>query len=169
MKQPSDARDFGAVHRFVSHDIRRVVIPRIGINKRGVEDRLQEAIRTLAALPDKERKWIYGQLTSWPETLREAIDMMAIALERVATGKSAYEDMRPSRPVPSAEAIDRMDKTLPWLVLLDERERKLVMARAFDVYWTKLAAKYGKSEYHVKKWYAQTIDKVWLAVSICND
>lgn len=163
MKQPSDARDFGSL---TFDNVRPIMAPTPRFTKRQVEMRLREAILTLAALPDKERKWVYGQLTSWPETLREAIDVMAVALDRVANGKSAYEDTKVSRPVPSPDAIDRMDETLPWLTLLSERERKLVMAKAFDVSWVKLAAKYGRTERTIQRWYETAIDVVWIAIAI---
>lgn len=149
----------------VSDNIRRVLAPEPQITKREVEERMHEAIRILAALPDRERKWVYSRLASWPETLREAIDVMAIALERVAEGKSAYEDMRPPRIVPSAEAIDQMDKTLPWLSLLDKRERQIVTARAFHVSWVKLAAKYGRTDRTIQRWHESAIDLVWVALA----
>jgi hypothetical protein len=93
--------------------------------------------------------------------MREAIDVMAIALDRVAEGKSAYEALREPRYVPTKEAIDRMDEALSWLTLLDDKQRTLITLRAFKVSWMKIAWRYGRSDTTVQRWYADAIDRMW--------
>lgn len=125
-----------------------------------VEERLHEAIRTLAALPDRERRFIYARQTSWPETLREAIDVIALALERIQQGKPAYVPLREPRYVPTKEAIDRMDEALDWLAWLDERGLNLVTLRAFRTPWIKIAWRYGRSDTTVQRWYKEALESV---------
>ena len=137
-----------------------------GLSWSETEERLSEAIRTLAALPDRERKWVYAKLSSWPEVLREAVDVMSLALERLRDGKvSAYEALAEPRWQPSKEAIDRLDETLPWLTLLDERELKIVTLRAFRVSWLKISWRYGRSDTTVQRWHHDAIERVRQAVA----
>lgn len=125
-----------------------------------IQVRLYEAIRTLHALPDRERKWIYGRMCNWPDTLREAVHIYAAALERLANKKTPFEDMREPPYVPTKEAIDRLDETLRWLTWLDKRELELITARAFKRAWLKIAWKYGRSDTTVQTWHRQALEKV---------
>lgn len=137
-----------------------------GLSWSAVEQRLSESIRTLAALPDRERKWVYAKLSSWPATLREAVDVMSLALERLRDGEvSAYEALAEPRWQPTKEMIDRLDRTLPWLTLLDERELKIVTLRAFRVSWLKISWRYGRSDTTVQRWHREAIERVRRAVS----
>mgnify|MGYP001549354359 CR=1 FL=1 len=132
-----------------------------GLSWSETDERLCEAIRTLAALPDRERKWVYAKLSSWPEVLREAVDVMGLALERLRDGKiSAYEALTEPRWLPTKEMIDRLDETLPWLTLLDERELKIVTLRAFRVSWLKISWRYGRSDTTVQRWHREAIERV---------
>lgn len=124
-----------------------------------VEAAINEAIRTLCALPD--RTPVYARVTWWPETLREAADVWANA---VAQG--GYERMRPGPSRPSGDAIDRMLPVLDWLRNLDDRARAVIWARAFGVPWWKLASRFGRSEDTVQRWHRSAIDLVlsWLKI-----
>lgn len=125
-----------------------------------VEDRLHEAISTLAALPDRERRYIYAKQSHWPETLPEAIDVMAKALERVRDGKSAFELPRAPRPTPTKEAIGRMDEALDWLAWLDRRALGVMMARALGAGWHSIAGRFRVSDRTVQRWHDAAVDTV---------
>ncbi len=118
-----------------------------------VEATINEAIRTLCALPD--RNPVYARVTWWPDTLREAADVWANA---VAEG--GYERMRAAPSRPSADAIDRMLPVLAWLKPLTDRERSVIWARAFGAPWWRIASKWGKSEDTVQRWHRAAIDAV---------
>ena len=132
--------------------------PRMTLDE--IESRLHEAIRTLAALPDKERAWLYPKLTSWPLIPVDESDGIARALERVAAGKSAWALPSVKRPPPTPSAIDRMLPTLEWLKFTDKRGRKLIQERAFGVPFYKLAGKFGRSEYLVEKWNREALKQI---------
>lgn len=125
-----------------------------------IEERLLEAIQTLAALPDRERKWLHARGAAWPEPLREAVDVMTQAFDRIRAGKSAYEALPPPRVTPTADAITRMDDTLPWLQWLDHDERRILTLRAFDMMWIRIAWRFKTSVYFVKKRYYSAIFRV---------
>jgi hypothetical protein len=94
------------------------------------------------------------------EMPREAIDVIAQALERIQQGKPAYEPLREPRDVPRKEAIDRMDEALDWLAWLDERGLNLVKLRAFRTPWIKIAWRYGRSDTTVQRWYREALQSV---------
>lgn len=123
---------------------------------RDIADQLHEAIRTLAALPDRERRYLNNRVTAWPEPLREIGEVFAVAVE--AGGR--HEDMRARRDPPSPEAIDRMLPCLMWLRWLDRRQRQVVTGRAHRIAWWKLGAKAGRSEQTMQRWHAEAISIV---------
>ena len=129
-----------------------------------LEERLHEAIRTLRALPDRERKWIHAAGARWPDTLREVADVLALALERVQQGKSAFESMRGPRYTPSKEAIDRMDEALDWLRVLDKDQLRILTLRAFGMSWERIGWRFRKSDRTMQRWYRDALETVLLAV-----
>lgn len=125
------------------------------------EERLHEAIRCLAALPDRERRFIYAKQASWPDVLRETINVMALALERVQQGKSAYEAMKEPRYVPSPDEIDRMDVALEWLTWIDKRQLLLLTCRAQRQSWMRISWRFGRSDTTVQKWHRDAVEQVY--------
>lgn len=88
-----------------------------------LQARIVEAARVLGSLPDDRPT---GYRSNWPETLRDRIDVMALALEK----GGRHEDMVAPRFQPSAAAIDRTDEVIGWLLGLTVEERKLVFGAA---------------------------------------
>jgi len=119
-----------------------------------IESRLNEAVHTLIALPDRDRAWLTPK-AKWPETLREVADVWANA---VAAG--AFEAMKTRRPTPSPAAIDRMIPTLRWLEYVDERDRVIIWLRAFKTPWFKIAGMLGKSDRTAQTWYRNALEKI---------
>lgn len=142
--------------------IRRQEITQIpGISWSEVEERLHEAIKTLAALPDRELRFLRNRVVCWPEVFREPTEIWVQALERVALNQSPYEPMREPRHIPTKDAIDRMDEALMWLVLLDKRDLEIVTSRAFKRSWVKISWRYGRSDTTVQRWYKDAITKIF--------
>lgn len=129
------------------------MIPIDRITAAEVADRLHEAIRTLSALPDQERKWLRARLTQWPALAPASEELFALMVMRGADS----EPVRVRPPAPSPEAIDRMLPTLAWLAWIDRQQRQVVLARAHRISWWKLAARFGVSERSVQRWHAEAI------------
>ena len=117
--------------------------------------RLYEAIRTLAALPDRERGWLMGMRSAWPTPMPDFWQEFGRAVEH--GGRRAL-NARP--PAPAPEAIDRMLSTLQWLTWLDESARKIIWSRAFGVPWWLIGSRFNKSEKTVQRWHDQAIDLI---------
>lgn len=96
-----------------------------------IEDRFEEAARTLRHLPTPAGSRGFG--SSWPEVVQSA---------HTAYG---YETARPVRIVPSAAAISRMEQTFDWLHLLGPEEARLVWLRAEGVRWRYVCGRLGCS------------------------
>ena len=120
-----------------------------------IEARLHEAIRTLAALPDRERAWLREPRAYWPAPLRDFWHEWSNAVAR-----GGFETMRARAPAPTPEAIDRMLPTLSWLAWLDARERKIIWLRAFGVSWWQIGGRFDRSEKTVQRWNERALERV---------
>jgi len=120
-----------------------------------IETRLHEAIRTLAALPDRERAWLRQPRAYWPAPLREFWHEWSNA---VAHG--GFAAMRARAPAPTPQAIDRMLPTLAWLAWLSPSERKIIWLRAFGVSWWRIGDRFDRSEKTVQRWNEQALELV---------
>ena len=119
-----------------------------------VTARLEEAGRTLLALPDRGPS---------PRLRTSAWDVLQSAIE------GAAEAPRPVRPaVPGAARITRMDEALGWIALIPRDRyvlRRIVGARALvhplterHIYpWRRLGAAIGADHKAVQRWHAQGI------------
>lgn len=146
-----------------------------------LRDRLYEAIVTLAALPDRERRFIYHKMAFWPDVIQERLDAMGRIFDRLADfgeinrrlkpGEQAtdtvvdYGEISPNRERPSGAAIDRMDEALPWLTWLDKTEFNIVVMRAKEMSWRRIAHRYGKTDTTVKRWHDDGIRGVHARMS----
>lgn len=120
-----------------------------------IRDQLFTAIRTLVAIPDREKGWLQVR-SAWPATLREEAEVFANAVE---TG-GRYEAMRLERVRPSPSDIDAMIPCLLWMVWLTEKERHLIWMRAFSVPWWKIAAKYNITEVTAHRWMRRATEEI---------
>ena len=124
------------------------------IDAKAVTARLEEAGRTLLALPDRGPS---------PRLRTSAWDVLQSAIE------GAAEAPRPVRPaVPGAARITRMDEALGWIALIPRDRyvlRRIVGARALvhplterHIYpWRRLGAAIGADHKAVQRWHAQGI------------
>lgn len=106
---------------------------------------LREAADTLRRLPRGVAK---PRLSSWPAVIRDSASLL------MADGGAR----RPSPPSP--QAIDRMDRTLAWLLACEEEERRLVWARAMGISWRRLEDMDGRSHVTLRKIVARGHDRI---------
>jgi len=95
-----------------------------------VEDRFEEAARTLRRLPDPPGSGPKGYGSSWPEYIHEA---------RHAYG---YNDAT-MKIVPSAAEIARMEECITWLALVDPVDAKIIWMRAEGHRWRRVCIQVG--------------------------
>ncbi|SDF58733.1 DUF6362 family protein [Thalassobaculum litoreum] len=107
---------------------------------------LREAADTLRRLP---RGLARPRLSSWPEVVRDSASLFASSQDAAR---------RPSPPSP--QAIDRMDRTLGWLLACDEEARRLVWARAMGISWRRLEDMDGRSHVTLRKIVARGHDRI---------
>lgn len=107
------------------------------ITPREIEDRFEEAARTLRRLPNPTGSGARGYGRSWPEYVHEA---------KHAYG---YEEAR-MRVVPSAAEIQRMEEAIDWLKLIggDDPQaaadnRRIVWMRAEGQRWRQVCVHVG--------------------------
>lgn len=107
------------------------------ITPREIEDRFEEAARTLRRLPNPPGSGARGYGSSWPEYVHEA---------RHAYG---YEQAR-MRVIPSAAEIQRMDEAIDWLKLVGGENdqaaadnRRIVWMRAEGQRWRQVCIQVG--------------------------
>ena len=115
----------------------------MGITPREIEDRMEDAARTLRRLPHPPGSGPRGFGSSWPEYVREA---------RHAYG---YHEAR-MRVVPSAHDIEQMEEALAWLLFLsDPEDRLIIWMRAEGARWRTICCRVGcvRSTAH-RRWVA---------------
>jgi len=125
-----------------------------GLDARQIVSRLEDAGRTLLALPS----------SGWNPGLRQSsLDIVRTALEGYG-----WVEPRVRPPVPSASRIDRMDEAWTWIALIpDDRYvlRRIVGARALvspttdrHVFtWRRLGSVLGADHKAVQRWHAAGI------------
>lgn len=113
---------------------------------------LKEAADTLRRLPPGVSK---PRLSSWPEVVRDSVSLLA----------ASDSAGRRSSP-PSPQAIDRMDRTLSWLLSCDEEARRLVWARATGISWRRLEDMDGRSHVTLRKIVARGHDQIRVLLAL---
>lgn len=120
-----------------------------------VEYRLNEAARTLRHMKLGGHAIPSTQVTYWPEVVRSAVEAYG------------WEEEKPKRGRPSAQAIDRMDQAIGWLLILTDDERRIVWARSERMPWAWMASvdeegrlAKGRSTYLLKRIYSDALDKI---------
>jgi hypothetical protein len=95
-----------------------------------VEDRFEEAARTLRRLPDVR---VPGYFNTWPTIVRSVHEAFG------------WEPARSPRIPPTPEAISRMEETFTWLSWLDADDARIVWLRAEGVRWKPICWRLGIS------------------------
>jgi hypothetical protein len=124
-------------------------------------DLLRRAILTMAALPDRERRFLAGLKSNMPETTPTTqADLAPLGLHAIydaAKEASEQQALRASRFKPTMQDVDRCLDVLEWLRWLGYRndgrkEVRIITAWAHGVPMWKLAQRYGRSDDTVRRW-----------------
>ncbi len=92
---------------------------------------LQQAADTLRRLPDRERAFIYGRGSTWPDIVRKSSEGYG------------YGEVRPRAGPPEAGAIDNLQRVILWLGWLSPNWRRILWARACGIPASRIAAMIG--------------------------
>ncbi|HMQ94630.1 MAG TPA: DUF6362 family protein [Amaricoccus sp.] len=95
-----------------------------------LEDRFEEAARTLARLPDPPGSTPRGYSSAWPEYAHDP-------------GQSYGYNKTRLRVVPSPAAIKQMEECLEWLSWLGPDDARIVWLRAEGKRWRQIAIRTG--------------------------
>lgn len=95
-----------------------------------IEDRFEEAARTLRRLPNPPGSTPRGYASGWPDYIHDP-------------GQSyGYNETR-LRVTPTAEAISEMEECLVWLGWLDPDDARIVWMRAEGARWRQIGIRMG--------------------------
>jgi hypothetical protein len=97
-----------------------------------IEERFEEAARTLRRLPDPA-KGPKGYGSSWPPIIRSYWEAYGA------------DPARPPCISPSPEAISRMEETFDWLLWIEPDDARIVWLRAEGVRWRQVCNRVGLS------------------------
>ena len=92
---------------------------------------LEQAVDTLRRLPDRERTYIHGRASVWPDFVRKASESYG------------YGETRARPGAPEAAAIDNLGAVIGWLGLLPQTWRRIVWARACGIPASAIARRIG--------------------------
>jgi hypothetical protein len=143
------------------------VLPAVAVDAEYVIYRLEEAGRTLLALPNS------GYSTRLRTT---RLDIVRSAIEGYGWDSARKEPGRLSPAMPDATRVTRMDEALAWIPLIPRDRyvlRRIVGARCLVsptterhlFAWRRLAALLGADHKAIQRWHAQGIDMIVAAVN----
>ena len=116
-----------------------------------VESRVLTALKTLRAVPDPDAKILKqfdGRAVSWPEVIRQ---------EEESYG---YDVPRTKSFNPKPRDVSRMLGDLAWLNGLDKKQFRLIWWRSFDLPFSYIAARIGRSDETARRRYREALMEV---------
>lgn len=134
-----------------------------------VELRLREAAETLARLPAGAGERPSAKWSHWPDIARTTADAFAGSLDPRGRYHSVRVDMRgtlgrtalANKVRSFAAAVDRMDAAVPWLYLIEDTERRMVVwLRVNGLTWRKIEDRLDVSERTLRTWYGQELQRI---------
>lgn len=121
----------------------------------GASDIEREVIASLDRAADTIRRMSFPRngapprvMSYWPDVVRNAMEAYG------------WEPDRPRLSRPSPEAIDDLDRVLPWLFPLDPTQRKIVWTRAMGFSWQRIAEVMGVNAGQVRYAHEKAIDRI---------
>ncbi len=126
--------------------------------REAVLDRLQEAARTLKALP-AHGCFPGSNKAAWPEVVRSFWEVWNVLDDggRTRLGRERNH----VRPRPSSQAIDQMDEALTWLGCVpDRRHVRVLWGRALGVRTGRLAQEFGVNRDTIRVWRDAALDQI---------
>ena len=135
---------------------RKQVAPQIKgsekISRSEAKDRILTAMKTIRALPDKERRFFVVK-SSGPEYVQEYIDAYA-SVEAIAP------KFRPT-PFDVSDCLN----ALSWLRHLKKSSWQIVWWRSFDISYGQIAEYIGRSDETARKRFEEAITDAWAAAN----
>lgn len=115
---------------------------------------LDRAIRTLRALPDRERP--RDLKNGWPDVVRDARDAYG------------YTEASAPRFTPTPHDVEIYLDVLGWLTWLEQqndgkRDAKVIVARACGFPWWAIGARFGRDPRTIQRWYDGAVTRVYSA------
>ena len=111
-----------------------------------IEERLEEAARTLRRLPEER---VTGYFNAWPTIKRDPVELLNMEKFPVRLGPPAMED------------ITLMEEVLfVWLKWLEPEERRLVWLRAEKVRWKTICSRLGCDRTTAWRRYKIAVNKI---------
>jgi hypothetical protein len=130
----------------------RVASSKVKVSRTEVEDRLMRGMKTLRAVPDRERRFFIVKSSS-PDYVREYLD--------------AYDpddDIQP-RFQPSPRDISDYLTALAWVRHLDRAAWRILWWRSFDVSFGLIGKQIGRSDETARKRFETAITDAWIAAN----
>lgn len=112
---------------------------------------VERAVKTLFALPDRERALLAQPVNSWPEVIRLARDAYGYTPPRVRRFRPTPRDVEVMLPVWA---------WLAWLKQADADDYRLVLAVALETPWHVIAGRNAVSERTVRRRHDQIIHRL---------
>jgi hypothetical protein len=120
------------------------------VTPREIEDRFEEAARTLRRLPDDKPK---GYFNVWPPIVRTTWEIMSM-------------ERRPMKVWATPQSIDRMDECFAWLFWLESDEARVVWMRAEGMRWKPICRRLGVGRATAWRWWAAALIKISLRLKV---
>ena len=130
----------------------RIASSKVKVPRKEVEERLMRGMKTLRALPDRERRFFIVKSSS-PDYIREYID--------------AYDpddDIQP-RFQPTPKDISDYLTALSWVRHLDRSAWKILWARSFGVSFGLIGKEIGRSDETARKRFEVAVTDAWIAAN----
>lgn len=122
------------------------------LSRKEVWEKLESAMRTLRAMPDRERRF-FAVKTGWPDFVHDYIDAYGAVEE--------YEPKFEPSPAQISEYLD----ALAWARHLERREWQMLWWRSFGVSFGIIARKIGRSDEAARKRFENALTDVWIAAN----
>jgi hypothetical protein len=130
----------------------RIAPSKVQIPRSDVDLRLMTAMKTLRAVPDRERRF-FIQRSSSPNYIREYIDAY-----------DPEDDVQPRFQPTPADVSDYLT-ALSWVRHLDRSAWRILWWRSFDVSFGLIGKKIGRNDETARKRYETAVTNAWIAVN----
>ncbi|AYD02214.1 DUF6362 family protein [Neorhizobium sp. NCHU2750] len=131
----------------------RVKSSKVKVSRTEVEGRLMTAMRTLRAMPDRERRFFIVKSSS-PDYVQESV-----------TAYASVEDIGP-RFQPSPADVSDCLYALAWVRHLDRAAWQILWWRSFELSFGVIGKYIGRSDETARKRFETAITDAWIAANV---
>lgn len=152
---PEDDRRITVKHRLNPQPPRQpapAITEASRVSRTDVQERLMRAMKTLRAIPDRERRFFVMRSSS-PDYVREYID--------------AYDPDNDEGPrfQPTPADVSDFLTALSWVRHLEKSAWQILWWRSFDVSFGVIAKQIGRSDETARKRFEEAVTDAWIAVN----